>query len=67
MTCLKTFQGSNLSILNQIGKLALKFEISDPNKYMKFNNSFPVLQYAEIRNALNFFIFAFILFHMTLK
>lgn len=48
MTSLKKFQGSNLSILNQIGKLILKFEISDPNKNGKFNNSFPVLQCAEI-------------------
>lgn len=57
MTSLKKFQGSNLSILNQIGKLIPKFEISDPNKNGKLNNPFPVLQCAEIWNGNSTFFF----------
>lgn len=62
MTSLKKFQGSNLSILNQIGKLILKLEISDPNKNGKFNNSFPLLQIAEICNG-NSTFFSHLSFH----
>lgn len=35
---------------------------------MKFNSSFPVLQYTEIRNEYStFFALAFILFHMDVN